>query len=184
MRILHIGTDSFGGYGGIALYNRELIAAMASHPRVDEVVVVPRIIVGEREPLPEKVTFVADAARGRLAFLRALRQRRQPPSISSSARTSTSCRSRAWSTKHPLLMLYGIEAWKPLRDPISNRLLRDVRGVVSISDVTLRPFHRLVALRRPVAAPAELDSRASGTASGRKIAALVARYTSKASACS
>src|SRR5207302_3443364 len=35
VRILHIGTDSFGGYGGIALYNRELIAAMASHPSVD-----------------------------------------------------------------------------------------------------------------------------------------------------
>src|SRR5205814_9574137 len=58
VRILHIGTDSFGGYGGIALYNRELVAAMASHRSVDEVVVVPRIIVGEREPLPERVTFV------------------------------------------------------------------------------------------------------------------------------
>jgi glycosyltransferase involved in cell wall biosynthesis len=37
-------------------------------------------------------------------------------------------------------MLYGIEAWKPLRDPISNRLLRGVRGAVSISDVTRERF--------------------------------------------
>ena len=139
MRILHIGTDSFGGYGGIALYNRELIAAMASHPDVDEVVVIPRIIVGEREPLPEKVTFVAGAARGRLAFLRALRGAGTAFELVVCAHVNLLPVARL-VTKHPLLMLYGIEAWKPLRDPISNRLLRGLRGVVSISDITLERF--------------------------------------------
>jgi glycosyltransferase involved in cell wall biosynthesis len=139
VRILHIGTDSFGGYGGIALYNRELIAAMASHPSVDEVVVVPRIIVGEREPLPEKVTFVADAARGRLAFLRALRHAGSAFDLVVCAHVNLLPVARL-VTKHPLLMLYGIEAWKPLRDAISNRLLRGVRGVISISDVTRERF--------------------------------------------
>jgi glycosyltransferase involved in cell wall biosynthesis len=139
VRILHIGTDSFGGYGGIALYNRELIAAMASHPSVEEVVVVPRIIVGEREPLPEKVTFVSRAARGRLAFLRAVRQGGKQFDLVVCAHVNLLPAARL-VTKHPLLMLYGIEAWKPLRDPISNRLLRDVRGVVSISDVTRERF--------------------------------------------
>ena len=43
-------------------------------------------------------------------------------------------------TKRPLLMLYGIEAWKSLRDPISNRLLHGVRGIVSISDITSERF--------------------------------------------
>lgn len=139
MRILHIGTDSFGGYGGIALYNRELIAAMASHPSVDEVVVVPRIIVGEREPLPEKVTFISAAARGRMAFLRALRGAGSDFNLVVCAHVNLLPVARL-VTKHPLLMLYGIEAWKPLRDPISNRLLRGVRGAVSISDVTRERF--------------------------------------------
>ncbi|HEV7573168.1 MAG TPA: glycosyltransferase family 4 protein [Thermoanaerobaculia bacterium] len=139
MRILHIGTDSFGGYGGIALYNRELIAAMASHPSVDEVVVIPRIIVGEREPLPEKVTFVSHAARGRLAFLRAVRHAGTAFDLVICAHVNLLPIARL-VTKHPLLMLYGIEAWKTLRDPISNRLLRGLRGVVSISDVTLERF--------------------------------------------
>jgi phosphatidyl-myo-inositol dimannoside synthase len=139
VRILHIGTDSFGGYGGIALYNRELIAAIASHPSVDEVVVVPRIIVGEREPLPEKVTFVSEAARGRMAFLRALRHAGSDFDLVVCAHVNLLPVARL-VTKHPLLMLYGIEAWKPLRDPISNRLLRGVRGVVSISDVTRERF--------------------------------------------
>jgi phosphatidyl-myo-inositol dimannoside synthase len=139
VRILHIGTDSFGGYGGIALYNRELIAAMASHPDVDEVVVIPRIIVAEREPLPEKVTFVADAARGRIAFLRAIRHAGSRFDLVVCAHVNLLPVARL-VTKHPLLMLYGIEAWKRLREPLSNRLLRNLRGVISISDVTLDRF--------------------------------------------
>jgi glycosyltransferase involved in cell wall biosynthesis len=139
VRILHLGTDSFGGYGGIALYNRELIAAIASHPAVDEVVVVPRIIVGEREPLPEKVTFVSAAARGRLAFLRALRGAGSAFDLVICGHVNLLPVARL-VTRHPLLMLYGIEAWKPLRDPISNRLLRGIGGVISISDITLERF--------------------------------------------
>jgi phosphatidylinositol alpha-1,6-mannosyltransferase len=139
VRILHIGTDSFGGYGGIALYNRELIAAMASHPSVDEVVVVPRVIVGERQPLPEKVTFISAAARGRMAFLRALRGAGSDFNLVVCAHVNLLPVARL-VTRHPLLMLYGIEAWKPLRDPISNRVLRGVRGAVSISDVTRERF--------------------------------------------
>ncbi|HSY48317.1 MAG TPA: glycosyltransferase [Thermoanaerobaculia bacterium] len=139
MRILHVGTDSFGGYGGIALYNRELIAAMASHPSVEEVVVVPRIIVGELEAIPEKVTFVTAASRGRLAYLNALRSTRGRFDLVVCAHVNLLPIVRL-ITKHPLLMLYGIEAWKPLRDPLSNRLLRNVRGVVSISDITRERF--------------------------------------------
>jgi phosphatidylinositol alpha-1,6-mannosyltransferase len=139
VRILHLGTDSYGGYGGIALYNRELIAAMASHPSVDEVVVVPRIIVGPCEAIPENVTFVTAAARGRLAWLNALRKMRGRFDLVVCAHVNLLPLVQLIA-KRPLLMLYGIEAWKPLRDPLSNRLLRDVRGVVSISDVTRERF--------------------------------------------
>lgn len=139
MRILHVGTDSFGGYGGIALYNRELIAAMASHRSVEEVVVVPRIIVGALEPLPEKVTFVTTAARGMLAYLNALRDARGSFDLVICAHVNLLPIVRMIA-RRPLLMIYGIEAWKPLRDPWSNRLLRKVRGVISISDVTLERF--------------------------------------------
>jgi glycosyltransferase involved in cell wall biosynthesis len=139
VRILHAGTDSFGGYGGIALYNRELIAAMASHPSVDEVVVVPRIIVGPLEPLPENVTFVTAAARGMLAYLNALRGARGQFDIVVCAHVNLLPIVRLIS-KNPLLMLYGIEAWKPLRDPLSNRLLGNVQSAISISDITRERF--------------------------------------------
>ncbi|MDP9360541.1 MAG: glycosyltransferase family 4 protein [Acidobacteriota bacterium] len=139
MRILHLGTDSFGGYGGIALYNRELIAAMASHPAVEEVVVVPRIVAGAIEPLPKNVTFIKAAARGRLAYLNALRGLRRRFDLVICAHVNLLAPARL-VTKHPLLMLYGIEAWKPLRDSLSNRLVRNVRAVISISDITLERF--------------------------------------------
>src|SRR5258708_7605233 len=139
VRLLHVGTDSFGGYGGIALYNRELIAAMASHPSVEEVVVVPRIIPGAREPLPEKVTFVTTAARGRLAYLNALREARGRFDLVVCAHVNLLPIVRMIA-RRPLLILYGIEAWKPLRDPFSNRLRRDVRGIISISDITRDRF--------------------------------------------
>ncbi|MGH9422854.1 MAG: glycosyltransferase family 4 protein [Thermoanaerobaculia bacterium] len=139
MRILLAGTDSFGGYGGIALYNRELIAAMASHPSVDEVVVVPRIIVGPLEPIPENVTFVSEAARGRLAYLNALRKAKGRFDVVVCAHVNLLPIVRMIS-KHPLLMLYGIEAWKPLRDPLSTRMLRNIRGAISISDITRERF--------------------------------------------
>jgi glycosyltransferase involved in cell wall biosynthesis len=112
---------------------------MASHPSVEEVVVVPRIIVGELETLPEKVTFVSAAARGRLAYLNALRGARGRFDLVVCAHVNLLPIVRLIA-KHPLLMLYGIEAWKPLRDSLSNRLLRNVRGVVSISDITRERF--------------------------------------------
>lgn len=139
MRILHLGTDSFGGHGGIALYNRELITAMASHPAVEEVVVIPRVIRNPLEPIPEKVTFIASAARGRLAYLRAIRAARRPFDLVACAHVNLLPISRLVA-KQPLLFIYGIEAWKPLRDPWSNRLLHSTKAVVSISDVTLERF--------------------------------------------
>ena len=44
MRILVLASDAFGGYGGIAKYNRDLIGALCTYPGVAEVVAIPRRI--------------------------------------------------------------------------------------------------------------------------------------------
>src|SRR5437016_493631 len=74
MRFLLLCTDAYGGHGGIALFNRQLVSALAAHPECEQVVVVPRLIVREQEPLPPNVVFDVDAARGKLAYLRAVRR--------------------------------------------------------------------------------------------------------------
>ena len=42
-------TDAFGGYGGIAQYNRDLADAIASLPEIDRLVVLPRTMPFVRE---------------------------------------------------------------------------------------------------------------------------------------
>lgn len=141
MRILHLGTDSFGGHGGIALFNREFATALATYGGGTEVVVLPRLIPNEPESLPANVRFLADAAHGRSAYLwtlmRVAARERIDLVVCGHVNLLPIARMVA---KDPLLVTHGIEAWKPLRDPLSRRLLHDCRAVVSVSDLTRRRF--------------------------------------------
>ena len=138
MRILLLCTDAFGGHGGIALYTRDLVTALAADTRCKEVVVVPRIIRHELEPLPPKVTFITESARGVISYLRTTaRLRRELFDLVICGHINLMPAARALSP-NPLLFIYGIEAWRPVRR--AQPLLDSCCGVVSISDVTLRRF--------------------------------------------
>jgi phosphatidylinositol alpha-1,6-mannosyltransferase len=54
-RILALMTDGFGGRGGIAQYNRDLLTALSRAGSVGEIVVVPRLGAAVRETLPPGV---------------------------------------------------------------------------------------------------------------------------------
>lgn len=139
MRILILATDAYGGHGGIALYTRDLAKALAT--AADEVVVVPRIVRHAVEELPPNVTFAAGAARGNVAYFRELRRVLRGGAfdlvICGHINLLPAARIAA---RHPLLMVYGIEAWRPHRRAVINRLVPDARAVVSISDITLHRF--------------------------------------------
>jgi glycosyltransferase involved in cell wall biosynthesis len=139
MRVLLLCTDAFGGYGGIALFNRELVCALSEHPRVEEIVVLPRVIRNELEPLPPKTTFVEGAARGGAAYvpslMKTLRSGKFDLVICGHVNLLPIAR---MASKDPLLITHGIEAWKPLRDRVSSRVLHTCRAIVSVSDVTRR----------------------------------------------
>jgi len=140
MRILLLCTDAFGGYGGIALFNRELTRALSEHPGIEEIVVLPRLIPNPIEPLPPKTRFVEAAARNEAAYvaqlLSALRRGKFDLVICGHVNLLPIAR---LATKRPLLITHGIEAWKPLRR-LSNALIRNCRGVVSVSDLTRTRF--------------------------------------------
>lgn len=55
MRILALVTDAFGGYGGIAQYNRDLLAALAEVPEISAIDVLPRVAPDPLGALPHKV---------------------------------------------------------------------------------------------------------------------------------
>ncbi len=135
MKILLLCTDAYGGHGGIALYNRDLAEALAAREDVDEVIVVPRVIRSEVRDVPAKVTFHADAAKGPIQYLRAIaRARAAKPDLVICGHLnllSVACS----LARQPLLMVYGIEAWKHA-SPLINHLLHRARAIVSISEIT------------------------------------------------
>jgi glycosyltransferase involved in cell wall biosynthesis len=142
MRILLLATDAFGGHGGIALFNREFSEALAAYPDCEQVVVLPRVISREivSGTIPAKVRFVAATARGRARYLlaaRAMRNERFDLVFCGHVNLLPIAR---LVSRDLVLITHGIEAWKPLRDPLSRRLVHRLRGVISVSDVTRSRF--------------------------------------------
>ena len=54
-RVLALVTDAFGGYGGIAQYNRDLISALAETSDSIAIEVLPRMAPGALETMPRSV---------------------------------------------------------------------------------------------------------------------------------
>lgn len=68
MRILALVTDAFGGYGGIAQYNRDLLGALNLSDCVEEIVVIPRLAQRQVGALPAKVRQLPPRA-SRIAYI-------------------------------------------------------------------------------------------------------------------
>jgi glycosyltransferase involved in cell wall biosynthesis len=124
MRILLLATDAYGGHGGIALFNREFAAALDEH----EVTVLPRLVRGEVRDVPPHVRFIEDAARGQLAYLRAIMQMRLERF---DLVVCGHINLLPVAFHQPLLVVHGIEAWEPRK-----RSIHRCRGVISVSAVT------------------------------------------------
>lgn len=55
LKILALVTDAFGGYGGIAQYNRDLLTALAAASSAIEIDVLPRVAPCKLETLPGRI---------------------------------------------------------------------------------------------------------------------------------
>jgi phosphatidylinositol alpha-1,6-mannosyltransferase len=66
-------TDGFGGFGGIAKFNRDFMRALDASSSVERVYALPRLIPDRiEEPIPDSVVYDRKAARGKFAFLRSV----------------------------------------------------------------------------------------------------------------
>src|SRR5688572_22508548 len=109
MRAVLLCTDAYGGHGGIALYNRDLAEALAARPDCEEVIVVPRVMRREPHEIPARVTFIAEAARGPVHYMRAIaRARRARPDLVICGHVNLLPVAFAIA-RRPILMIYGIE---------------------------------------------------------------------------
>jgi phosphatidylinositol alpha-1,6-mannosyltransferase len=124
VNVLFLVTDAYGGHGGIALFNRELCAALDDV----QITVIPRVVRGLVQDPPPHVTFVADAASSPVAYLRAVAAaRRAKPDLVICGHINL----LPVAFGRPLLIVHGIEAWKRRRASLAQ-----CRGIVSVSALT------------------------------------------------
>jgi asparagine synthase (glutamine-hydrolysing) len=155
--ILMLVSDAFGGFGGIAKFNRDFINALCACPTIERVTVVPRIASQETGALPAKLTYVTSALAGKTHFVRSALQQaqqlrrdsRNPVVICghinllpAAVAVCKLCGGQLY------LIVHGIEAWKALHNRTVNACLRFVDHFIAVSSVTRRRFLRWSGLRQ------------------------------------
>jgi phosphatidyl-myo-inositol dimannoside synthase len=154
MRVLALCTDAYGGRGGIAQYNRDLFAALAASKAVAGVVVLPRLMPDPVGPVQDRVTILAEAARGAQAYLTALarlllRDRHFDVVLCGhvhllplGALAARVCRARL------VLNVHGVEVWTPVQRSFVRRALRVLQEVLTVSAYTQQRFQAWARLGR------------------------------------
>src|SRR5262249_3446714 len=146
LRMLMLLTDGFGGVGGIAKFNRDFLQALDSCGFVERVLALPRLIV---EPIkgaivPEAVVYDRNAAGGKIAFLRRLMAQLFRANHTNLVICShLNLLPAAWlvarlRAARLILIIFGIEAWKPPRSPLARHLVSRADGFISISQFSAR----------------------------------------------
>jgi asparagine synthase (glutamine-hydrolysing) len=141
-RALALVTDAYGGHGGIAQFNRDLLASIAAMPECAQVVCLPRVISQPVESIPERVRFVAAAARGKgrymVEFLRALRDGPYDTIVIGHINLASI---GVWAVNRlripSQLIVHGIDAWAPHDNGPVRVSLSAIGSVIGVSQLTL-----------------------------------------------
>ena len=146
MRFLAIVPEAFGGFGGIAVYNRDFLTALAELPLCEKVTVLPRLIRHAPAALPPRIELLEKGANGRVRFVRELVRvllKREQYDVVLCGHINllpmAVTASRLLRAKH-VLLIYGIDAWIPTGRRLSDRLVACTDLVISISRLTKQRF--------------------------------------------
>ncbi|HEX8384622.1 MAG TPA: hypothetical protein VF576_00480, partial [Rubricoccaceae bacterium] len=137
MSILYLCTDAYGGYGGIAQYNRDLLSAFSESPAVRDTLVLPRVVGGPLEAVPPRVQFDARSAGTTARFvLHSLARATSQPDLIVCAHLNllpVAVALKKTTGARLVLGIYGIDAWTPPARPGADWMLRQIDAVYSIS---------------------------------------------------
>lgn len=146
MRVLVLVTEAHGGYGGIAQYNQDLIDALAVYPGKPELVVVPRLQSIPFSLLPVNVRYITSAVNNKLKYVSALLTVAMPPNrydliiCGHVNLLPIAFFVRLWLRAPIILVVYGIDVWRPTSSKLVNLLVRKISAFISISDFTRKKF--------------------------------------------
>jgi glycosyltransferase involved in cell wall biosynthesis len=146
MRILTFLHDAFGGRGGIAKFNRDLLQSLCSHPAVTEVVCLPRVIVDPLEPMPGKLRYWSWTANTNWRYALGEAAVLTDPRwfdliICGHVRLLRLMAPLRLRRAAPMgLILHGVDAWEPFG---GDRVLREAHKLdwfLAVSDFTKQKF--------------------------------------------
>ena len=180
--VLFLATDAYGGHGGIALYNRDVIESLALNSAIGRIVGVPRVGSDAMQPMPEKLVWDRTGLGGARHWLRAVYQQLDANrridlvycahiNLAPIAWAIAKLRRVPW-----VLAIYGIDAWPGNASPRNRFFASRADRILSISEVTLDRFRSWCPVPddKCVLLPNAINSAAFGVAD--KHPALVARY--------
>lgn len=146
MRLLALLTDAYGGYGGISVYNRDVLNALCENPNIDEVVAFARHMPGTPEPIPAKLQYNSKGISGLRSFIsQVVRGLLQKGSYSAVFCGHINLIPLAWICakryRCPLILqIHGIDAWQPTGRKLTDYLVGKVDIVCSVSGYTRDKF--------------------------------------------
>ncbi len=141
MNVLILLHDCYGSVGGIAKFNRDLLAALDRDCRISRVCVLPRIKPGEDPPPLRKLRMRPTPTGGKLGYLAAalahrLKGGRADLIIAAHLRLLPAALA-ARPRKRPLwLIVHGIDAWVPRPRSLDPLLIKRVDRVIAVSSFT------------------------------------------------
>ncbi len=147
LRLLMLLTDGFGGVGGIAKFNRDFLQALDGCGLVERVHALPRKIPNPiDEPIPEFVVYDRKAAQGKVAYVwrlaaHAWRDGRTNLLVCGHIHLLP----LAWLVARLrgarlVLIIHGVEAWRPSRKRLANWLARRVDAFIAVSKYSAKRF--------------------------------------------
>lgn len=139
-------TDAFGGKGGIAKFNRDLLTGLCEMPQCKEVVAVTRLMPGQPEVMPNKLNFVTKGINSKLRYIATVWD-----TISQGGRfdmiicghinllpIAFLCHIKQQT---PIgLIIHGIDAWQPTKNALVNMLAKKIHFFISVSEFTKQKF--------------------------------------------
>lgn len=147
INILVLITDAYGGYGGIAKFNRDFLSALCSHPSVNEVVACPRhVLLPVTERIPNKLKYIVKGVGGKIRyFFIVLKQVIINPHFDLLICGHINLMPLMWlvskMTNTPMvLIVHGIDAWTPTRSWLTNRLIGTISSFIAVSELTRKRF--------------------------------------------
>ena len=146
MRVLVILHNAYGGHGGIAKFNRDLLEAAMEAPDTSAVEVLPRLSPDEPATPPDTLTYHADAASGSFAFFRALlcRTVRGPaPNIVICGHIRLLFAAFLISVLRRcqlVLVMHGTEVWENPKGTLTRFMVRRCDRFIAVSALTRERF--------------------------------------------